>query len=84
MRYLLIILSLFSILFSKNSNKDIIGKWVDKQPYLESNITIFKTDEGVLINIVYIKDGRIEEKKGYLSNDSKGKRIDYKNNNNDY
>ena len=84
MRYLLIILSLFSILFSKNSNKDIIGKWVDKQPYLESNITIFKTDEGVLINIVYRKDGRIEEKKGYLSNDSKGKRIDYKNNNHDY
>ena len=66
------------------NNSSIIGKWNDDQEYLERDIIIYKTNEGVLVKTISKNSDLIIEKKGSIMNDAKGKRVNYENEHSDY
>tara|TARA_Y100000588_G_scaffold335840_1_gene376241 strand:+ start:238 stop:567 length:330 start_codon:yes stop_codon:yes gene_type:complete len=68
---------------SQPNNDNVIGKWIDPDKHAGGEIVIYKTANGVLVKSIF-HDGSIKEEIGKLVNDSRGKRINYKNNFNEF
>ena len=69
---------------SATQSKDkIIGKWIDNDQWIGGIYIISESNKGISIKTTY-KDGSVSEDVATISNNSKGKRINYNNDHGEY